>query len=397
MPGYAVDFEFGGRTGRRPVVCVTPPRTHSVLVTFALHTGLTCSVASAHQFEITEVVVLLKSNHAYVIDMTVDVDALALGVSPAVDSALLAERLRGLTPGEFANCVEFARETLANRVRIRFDGQKQVPSIGFPDDAASAAGVSGLPTVLGITARFSGRIPPDAKEFTFGASRSFNVVHLTIFDQSSLAAARYVLDVSEDSPPYRIGGGDGRADRTRIAWDYLVLGFEHILPKGPDHILFVLGLFLLSTRIRPLVWQITAFTIAHSITLALSMFDIVSLPFRFVESMIALSIACVAVENIVTSELKPWRPVVVFLFGLLHGLGFAGVLRELGLPREEFVTAVLTFNIGVEIGQLSVVLITFVAIGWFRRAAWYRSRIVIPLSAGIALVGLYWCAERALR
>ena len=99
----------------------------------------------------------------------------------------------------------------------------------------------------------------------------------------------------------------------------------------------------------------TAFTVAHSITLGLSIYGVVALPPRVVEPLIALSIAYVAIENLITRELHAWRIGVVFLFGLLHGLGFAGVLRELGLPRGEFLTALLSFNVGVELGQLSVI------------------------------------------
>jgi len=119
-----------------------------------------------------------------------------------------------------------------------------------------------------------------------------------------------------------------------------------------DHILFVLGIFLLSTAWRPILLQVTTFTIAHSITLGLTMYGIVSLPSSIVEPLIALSITYVAVENLWTTELKPWRLALVFMFGLLHGMGFAGVLRGLGLPRSEFLTALLTFNLGVEGGQL---------------------------------------------
>ena len=339
---------------------------------------------------------VLKSNGDYVIEMVVDVDALALGVPSTTDSALLAERLRGLTPEEFTRCVNYAKETIQNRVRIRFDGQKQTPPISFPEPGTTAADRSDLPTVLGLIARLSGRIPPGSKEFTFGASRSFNAVHLTILDQNSVSGVRQILSPSEDSPPYRLGQNEQTPDRVGVVWQYLFLGFEHILPKGLDHILFVVGLFLLSTKMKPLLWQVTAFTMAHSITLALSMLEIVSLPSRLVESLIALSIAYVAIENMLTSELKPWRPAVVFLFGLLHGLGFASVLRGLGLPRGEFATGLIMFNVGVELGQLSVVLMAFLAVGWFRRAQWYRPRIVFPLSAGIALTGLYWCVQRAM-
>ncbi|OGI58244.1 MAG: hypothetical protein A2809_00420 [Candidatus Muproteobacteria bacterium RIFCSPHIGHO2_01_FULL_61_200] len=102
-----------------------------------------------------------------------------------------------------------------------------------------------------------------------------------------------------------------------------------------------------------------------------------------------------AVENMVTAELKPWRAFVVFGFGLLHGMGFAGVLQEIGLPRSEFLTALLTFNLGVELGQLSVITLAYLLVGlWWKTKGWYRARLVQPLSALIAVVGVYWTIER---
>lgn len=185
-----------------------------------------------------------------------------------------------------------------------------------------------------------------------------------------------------------------RPTRTEIIRQYLWLGYTHILPKGLDHILFVLGLFLLSPRLKTMLAQVTAFTIAHSITLGLSIYGIVSLPSRIVEPLIALSIAYVAVENLVTRELKPWRLALVFMFGLLHGLGFAGVLRELGLPRGEFLTALLTFNVGVEGGQLTVILAALIVTTPFMKKGWYHQRVVIPASLLIAAVGVYWTLVR---
>ena len=178
---------------------------------------------------------------------------------------------------------------------------------------------------------------------------------------------------------------------------YLKLGYTHILPKGTDHILFVLGIFLLSTRLKPVLLQVTAFTVAHTITLALTIYGVVSLARSVVEPLIALSIVYVAVENITTTELKPWRVALVFTFGLLHGMGFAGVLTELGLPRSEFLPALLSFNVGVEAGQLTVIGIALVLFGLpFREKPWYRSRVVVPASIAIAAVGFYWAVQRVL-
>jgi HupE / UreJ protein len=187
-----------------------------------------------------------------------------------------------------------------------------------------------------------------------------------------------------------------RPTRTEIVRQYLWLGYTHILPKGLDHILFVLGLFLLSPRAKTLLLQVTAFTVAHSITLGLSIYGLVSVPSRIVEPLIALSIAYVAVENLVTRELKPWRLALVFTFGLLHGLGFAGVLRDLGLPRGEFLTALLSFNVGVEAGQLTVIVAALIATVPFMRKGWYHQRVVMPASLAIAVVGLYWTVARLM-
>ena len=158
----------------------------------------------------------------------------------------------------------------------------------------------------------------------------------------------------------------------------------------------MLALFLLSTRLRPLVWQVTAFTVAHAVTLTLATLDVVALAPRIVEPLIALSVAGVAVENVLTDRLTRWRPAVVFGFGLLHGLGFAGVLGELGLPDEGRLVALAAFNAGIELGQLAVIAGAVAALGWCRRKPWYRRRVSVPLSCAIALTGLAWAVERTV-
>lgn len=181
-----------------------------------------------------------------------------------------------------------------------------------------------------------------------------------------------------------------------VVFRYVQMGYTHILPEGLDHILFVLGLFLLSTRLKPLLWQITAFTVAHSLTLALSLYGLVRLPPTIIEPVIAASIAFVAIENLFTTELKPWRPFVVFGFGLVHGMGFAGALKDLGLQRHDFLTALVGFNAGVELGQLSVVALALLAVGWFRSRPGYRRLVVVPASAIIAAVAIFWTFQRVL-
>ena len=131
---------------------------------------------------------------------------------------------------------------------------------------------------------------------------------------------------------------------------------------------------------RALLWQVTAFTVAHAVTLALGTLGLITLPQDIVEPLIALSIAWVAIENILTSRLHPWRPAVVFGFGLLHGLGFAGVLSDLGLPDDERLLSLLTFNLGIEIGQLSVIALALVTANNFGWPGWV---------AGLAVAVMY--------
>lgn len=179
---------------------------------------------------------------------------------------------------------------------------------------------------------------------------------------------------------------------------FVVSGFEHIVPEGLDHILFVLGLFFFSLRIKPILAQVTAFTLAHSVTLALASLNIVSLPASIVEPLIAISIVYVAVENIFFAKqggISFARIGVVFCFGLLHGLGFASVLSDVGLPEGQFVFGLVGFNVGVELGQLAVISVAFLLVGWpFGKTSWYRRLIVIPASSAIALMGAWWAFER---
>ncbi len=354
-----------------------------------------CPSASGHDFTFTQVVAVIKADGSYLIDMRLDVDALALGVPSTVPSAEIAAALRALSPNERDRAIEQARDTLRRRVRIRFDGRKAAPTVTFPEHDHPLNAPGAEPTVLGTTARLSGRYPDGATHFTFGASRAFNAVHLTILDEVSAGGVQDALGAGQDSAPYRLHEA-ALEPRRFVVGRYLVLGFEHILPKGLDHIVFVLGLYLLSARFRPLLLQVTAFTVAHSVTLALSLTGVASLPSGIVEPLIAVSILYVGVENLCVRDLKPWRPAVVFLFGLLHGMGFAGVLHELGLPDGQVGSALVGFNVGVELGQLAVVAIAFGAVGWFRDRAWYRAAIIRPLSFAIAVAGLYWAVQRTL-
>ena len=376
--------------------------------------------AAAHDLGFTRTTLVLLADGSFRVEMVVDLDALALGVPQSSDNAELVRLLTSMPEAELDERLENLRQLFLRRVRIRFDGEAATPTVRFPEYTGEPAprspspDVEPAPSLIGLVARLEGQVPGDARELTFQASRSFPPIHLSIVNRRAanegegdpavdlserlvlFVSVRQVLERGDRSDPYPLDRPPPEPSTLDVVGQYVWLGFEHILPLGIDHILFVLGLFLLSTAWRPLLAQVTAFTVAHTLTLTLSSYGVVSLSPRVVEPMIALSIAYVALENLATTELKPWRPALVFGFGLLHGLGFAGVLAELGLPRGEYLTALLSFNVGVELGQLAVIGIALVSLGWAGRESWYRRRIAVPISALIGVVGLYWAVERAL-
>ncbi len=179
---------------------------------------------------------------------------------------------------------------------------------------------------------------------------------------------------------------------------FLKLGVEHIL-TGYDHLLFLFALMLVCRDLRSLLAVITCFTFAHSITLALASLDVIRLPGRIVEPLIAASIAYVGIENLFQGNSPKWRSLIAFAFGLIHGLGFADALRELGIGSGKFgiVLPLVGFNLGVEIGQLSVAAVVFPILWNLRRNPVFVSRWIPASSFAVAIAGSYWMLERVMQ
>ena len=369
------------------------PTRRLPLLTLIVLVGLQVP-SSAHPLTFTDTTIVLRQDGSFQTDLICDLDALALGAPQNADDADLVAALGALSPVELEARLDRLRQLFQRRVRVRFDDEPAPFDVSFPDQGTPAATESTIPTLLGLTARLTGAVPAGATDMEFFASRAFSDVHLTVRDEIRGTTTRSVLERGARSDPYTLAGPVEPPTALSIGRQYLELGFGHIVPRGLDHILFVLGLVLLGTRTRPLVWQVSAFTIAHAATLSLAVFEVVALPSRVVEPLIALSIVYVAVENILTDRLTRWRPAVVFGFGLLHGLGFAGVLGQLGLPEQERLLGLLSFNVGIELAQLLVIAVALASVGWFRHRPWYRARITVPLSVAIAGVGLFWAVER---
>ena len=350
----------------------------------------------------------IQPDGRYTMDLTFDVIAFALDQlsENAADSAM-NELLDG--PPEILSArLNEARTRFKNEFAILENGTAgTVETLVFPslEDLQrykESAPAVRLPVMLVLS--LEGRLPAGSRSASFRLPAKLGRVALTVVRPDQPIGVLMVVPGEATTPlPVKLQDvASTSTDAAAIAepsrWEwarrYVVLGFVHILPRGTDHILFVVGLFLLGNNLRPLLMQITAFTVAHSITLALSMYGVCRLPPQVVEPLIALSIAFVALENIFTAKLHRWRLFVVFGFGLIHGLGFASVLTSIGLPRKEFVTALVTFNAGVELGQLSVIALAFLVVGWWRGRSWYRQRIVVPASGLIATVGIFWTIQR---
>ena len=342
--------------------------------------ALTAGAAGAHEIGTTRVAVLIEDSRTYRIEITADAQNLAEKLNPDPRHS----------PSHLQSFLSAADERFRRRVRIAFDGVEARPEIAYAVAAAADALAAPVATI-----RLSGRVPAGAHSFTWNYGWTFASYAMLVRRQAAEDPATQWLEGGQTSAPYQVAASKPMPDRLRTGWRYLKLGFTHILPYGLDHMLFVLGIYLLSRRAKSVLMQVSAFTVAHSITLGLSMYGLVSVSPRIVEPLIAISIAYVAIENLFLAELKSWRVALVFAFGLLHGMGFAGALRELGLPRSEFLTALVTFNLGVEGGQLAVIAAAFLVVGWhYSQRAWYRSRVVVPASLAIAVTAVYWTIER---
>jgi hydrogenase/urease accessory protein HupE len=329
-------------------------------VLFAL--ALLCAAPLfAHELGMVQVDATFQKDGTYVVDLIIDREH--------------------LTPGVTA-------DDIAKAATLSFDGK--------PIAHAAPEVTHGLDGKANLTRlRLRGHTPIGVSRFTFADEAIEGYFVIGLRNEGQAAKVTQWVESFRSSDPFPLDRAVVPKRRAEIVKLYLMLGYTHILPRGLDHVLFVLGIFLLAVRLRPVLWQVTAFTIAHTITLALTVYGVVSLRPEIVEPLIALSIVYVAIENVFTDRLHAWRPLIVFCFGLLHGMGFAGVLNEIGLPRSEFVPALLSFNAGVELGQLTVIFTAFLLLGLpFRNKPWYRQRIVVPGSLIIAGIGTFWFVQR---
>lgn len=345
--------------------------------------------AFAHTFERTTTTLRIDAARNFEATLRLDLDALALGVDPSIDPEEAAKTLLAMSDAEFQAAEEGLRRVLSRRLRVRVDGKPLDFTISFPQfrPRPERLGVE----VFGLEARLQGHLPPDGKEILFFASRAFPAIELTFADAGTGRNEFHFCLPGEECPKIRLTPGDAGTS----LWNFVVIGFKHIVPLGVDHILFVVALFLGGRDFKTLLLQTAVFTLAHSATLALSTFGVVSLSPRIVEPLIALSIGIVGLENLLRHQgASRGRLAVVFFFGLLHGLGFAGILAETPLVEGQRLLALLLFNLGVELGQVAVLAAAFLLSLPFKDPNQYRRLVQRPLSLVLTVIGLVWAVSR---
>ena len=305
---------------------------------------------------------MTQDGSTLVFDMRLNIESFLAGIDQAAvadtDAAAQAatyDELHALPPAELDARFRDFWPQMADNITVR-TGEAVPPltltSVTVPETVdPEVARLSGI--------QFTAPLPAGADAVQVGWIRPYG--SLVIRQMGVDDPYDGFLEAGAMSDPIALSGGNAKGGLATFL-SYIPTGFDHIVPLGVDHILFVLGLFFLSTHLRPLIWQVSAFTLAHTITLALAALGYVAVPASIVEPLIALSIAYVAVENIFLRTLSPWRPFIIFGFGLLHGLGFASVLAQFGLPEQNFVPALIGFNIGVEIGQLCVIAVAYLCV-----------------------------------
>lgn len=315
------------------------------------------------------------------------IDLTAVTDTNAAEGNAEYDRLRILPPEEIRRLLREDWPRLARKITV-MAGDMAV-DLTLNRVTVAAIGNARLPRDTGLS--LSGTLPDDGSPIRIGWDADLGALVIRETGPEELAYTGYLSGGDLTPPLPRTGGA--AAGRVGVLIDYIGIGFTHIVPKGLDHVLFVLGLFLLSPKPGPLLWQVTAFGVAHTLTLALGILGIVTVPANIVGPLIAASIVYVGIENVFSRNMPPWRPVVVFVFGLLHGLGFASVLEEVGLPPTAFFTGLAGFSIGVELGLLAVLALALLLVGLpFRNHD--RRRISIPASLVIAAIGAWWTMER---
>ena len=327
--------------------------------------------------------------------ISVDVDPRCFAEDPEKVPYLKKSFLDSQSADQRQKLILEAQKLVHQSIRIKFDpDQWFLPQFSYAFANRHGGELEDPDDEITIRATWETQLKPNHQLYTL---RALETADFVILYKNSIEGEAQpdvqVLFPGEDS--FEL---DVTRVRPKSSWitvkSFFYQGYVHVLPLGLDHILFVLGIFLLSRKWKPLLLQVTMFTLAHTITLGLATLEIVKVPIKPVEIVIAASICVVALQNIFRPVYTKDRLVIIFILGLIHGLGFASALSDLELNPTALVAGLLGFNIGVEFGQLTVLLIAWVITLPFVNRDEYRRMIVIPVSICISIMGAYWVIER---
>jgi hypothetical protein len=347
----------------------------------------------AHELGTIQVSASFQQGGTWRVDVAIDEEHIPKLPATRPAGATRYGRIAGLTP-EIAARLGIFLAALTDRSTLAFDGRPAAPEKVAVDRPPPPADDPFAPPPK-VTLHLSGDIPPGARAAAFSTTIPVGTFPLAYSNEGDAAPYRRWQKEGEAGTAFPLSPRVVPPPRFQVALRYLGLGFRHVLPRGSELILFVLGIFLLSLRVRPLLAQVAAFALASTLGLALAAWSGFALAPRIVGPALALAIVYLGVGNLLSREVRPLRIGLVFAFGLLHGLAFAAALRELGPPRAVLATALLGFDLGALAGALAVLAAAFLFVGApYRDRPWYRDRVVIPASLALATLGLYWSVER---
>ncbi len=359
--------------------------------------GIACTDLAAHELRPAIADIHLPQHAQVELRLELNLESVLAGIGAEhrdtddAPSAQFYRSLRELSAAELEQRFRDFEPGLSDQLALEFDNgpaRLELLRVEIP-----AVGDTRLSRTSGIVYRAA--VPAGAERLRWRFAEAHGDSLVRIHPPGGDEARGYWLTAGQSSDWIDLREVTPPRGALEVSLEYLAIGYRHIVPLGLDHVLFVLGLFLLSTRLRPLIWQVSAFTVAHTITLALTLFGVLSLSPAVVEPLIALSIVYVGIENLYSDKPRPWRVLVVFAFGLLHGMGFAGILTSFGLAPAETVNALISFNVGVELGQLSVLAVAWLlCLPLLRDPVRFRQLVSRPGSIAIAAVGAWWLWER---
>lgn len=371
-------------------------RSRTILLALFVHFGIFS--ATAHQVDSVELE-FLRSDGKWKLEGLLDI-AYMLPESRGVEGAppLFRKDVMDAPAAVHKRLTAQAEATMRKLLTLEYNGKKIPWEIRFPDFDTEPLE---LPPEEGGWALMKAEITTEARPGPGQLTASWHddqQSELIVIVEEAEEIGLFPISSGMSEVLLEVAAGEGARPsstptRSTQAENWIISGYRHVIPLGLDHLLFILGLFLLAPRWKPLMGQSLLFTLAHSITLALAIFGVIALPPRLVEILIAVSIAWIGIENLLLRKLKPCRLFLVFGFGLLHGMGFASVLREkLGdLSGKQLALPLVGFNVGVELAQITVLAVAFLILWPLRK---WTGTVQVVGSVFVALAGIFWMFER---